>query len=249
MTSVDKAAIAWSIAIVAVGVAIAFAGQSGKSLDIEPAQDMLRPGTSEAPSYEKTAPQDDPFASIAEKVKQNPSSTETIGQEISKEAETTETLKEQTEKFKEGLSKSSEEDVIAEKEKKDLAETVKKIEEKVSEEEAKMTKQGEELDETAPTDVIVSIPSGTSVPGCEETDSCFIPHKARVLAGGEVTWINEDTAAHTVTSGTPSSGPDGVFDSSLLLGGSSFTHTFETQGEYNYFCMVHPWMAGLVQVE
>ncbi len=30
MTTMDKAAIGWSIAIVAVGVAIAFAGQSGQ---------------------------------------------------------------------------------------------------------------------------------------------------------------------------------------------------------------------------
>jgi len=251
MTTMDKAAIAWSIAIVAAGVGIAFAGQSGQHLgvDVQSPQAVVKPETIATPSYEKTNPQTDPFASIAEKVKQNPSSKETTGQEISQEKKTTETMKEQTKTFEEGLAKSSEKDVIAEQEKKDLAEETKKIEQSATQEEKKVEKQAEQLDESAPTDVIVTIPSGTSVPGCEETESCFNPHKARVLTGGEVTWVNGDTAAHTVTSGTPSSGPDGVFDSSLILGGNSFTHTFETPGEYNYFCMVHPWMAGLVQVE
>jgi len=249
MTTMDKAAIGWSIAIVAVGVAIAFAGQTGQNLGSEIPSPNMAVSSGTTPTIEKTTPQPDPFASIAEKVKQNPSSKESLEQEISKEMETTEKMKEETKTFEEGLAKSSEEDVVAEQEKQNLSEEVKQAEETISQEEMKAEKQTEELDESAPTEVVVSIPSGTSVPGCEETESCFIPHKARVLAGGEVTWVNEDTAAHTVTSGTPSSGPDGVFDSSLLLGGNSFTQTFEAQGEYNYFCMVHPWMAGLVQVQ
>ena len=68
--------------------------------------------------------------------------------------------------------------------------------------------------------------------------------------GGTVTWENTDTAAHTTTSGTAVQGPDGVFDSSLIMaGGASFSHTFDTAGTYDYFCMVHPWMTGSVIVE
>ena len=48
----------------------------------------------------------------------------------------------------------------------------------------------------------VSIPAGSSVPGCEETNECWIPNEVTVDVGGEVTWSNDDTAAHTVTSGT-----------------------------------------------
>ena len=47
----------------------------------------------------------------------------------------------------------------------------------------------------------VSIPAGTSVPGCEETNECWTPAEVTVDVGGTVTWSNDDTAAHTVTSG------------------------------------------------
>ncbi len=99
-----------------------------------------------------------------------------------------------------------------------------------------------------PTTVEVSMPTGTSVPGCEETDSCFIPSSVSISAGSTVVWMNDDTAAHTVTSGGPVGGPDGVFDSSLVMGGASFEVTFDDAGSYDYFCMVHPWMTGIVNV-
>jgi len=96
--------------------------------------------------------------------------------------------------------------------------------------------------------VTVSLPEGSSVPGCEETNECYIPYRVTVNPGDEVVWSNDDTAAHTVTSGTPAEGPDGIFDSSLFMAGNTFSHTFDTLGEYDYFCMVHPWMQGIVFV-
>ena len=90
---------------------------------------------------------------------------------------------------------------------------------------------------------------GSSVPGCEETaDGCFIPSPVTIPMGGTVTWENNDTAAHTSTGGSATEGPSGVFDSSLIMAGSSFSHTFEDAGTFDYFCMVHPWMAGAVMV-
>ena len=90
---------------------------------------------------------------------------------------------------------------------------------------------------------------GSSVPGCEQTaDGCFIPSMVTIDIGGEVIWQNNDTAAHTITSGTAVEGPSGVFDSSLVMAGSSFSHTFDAAGTFDYFCMVHPWMAGAVMV-
>ena len=90
---------------------------------------------------------------------------------------------------------------------------------------------------------------GSSIPGCEDTDSCFIPSTVIIDVGGEVVWENVDNAAHTVTSGSPADGPDGAFDSSLIMaGGASFSHTFADAGTFTYFCMVHPWMQGTVIV-
>ena len=91
---------------------------------------------------------------------------------------------------------------------------------------------------------------GSSTPGCEETaDGCFIPSPVTIPMGGTITWDNNDNAAHTATGGSATEGPSGVFDSSLIMAGSSFSHTFEDAGSYDYFCMVHPWMSGLVIVE
>lgn len=97
----------------------------------------------------------------------------------------------------------------------------------------------------------VSIPAGSSVPGCEETNECYVPHEVTIDVGGEVTWSNDDTAAHTVTSGNPADGPDGLFDSSLFMAGATYSVKFDDYepGEYNYFCMVHPWMQGVVIVQ
>jgi len=96
--------------------------------------------------------------------------------------------------------------------------------------------------------VDVIIPTGTAVPGCEETNECWLPAEISVGVGGTVTWSNDDTAAHTVTSGSPTYGPDGIFDSSLFMAGATFEVTFDDSGSYDYFCMVHPWMQGNVQV-
>ena len=95
----------------------------------------------------------------------------------------------------------------------------------------------------------VSISEGASSPGCEADSSCFVESDATVSTGGTVTWTNNDSAAHTVTSGTPTDGPDGVFDSSIIMAGKTFEFTFDKAGEYNYFCVVHPWMTGKVTVE
>ena len=94
----------------------------------------------------------------------------------------------------------------------------------------------------------VSLPAGSAVPGCEATNECYIPAEVTISVGETITWSNDDTAAHTVTSGTPDSGPDAIFDSSLFMAGTTFEHTFNDAGEYPYFCMVHPWMVGKVTV-
>jgi len=94
----------------------------------------------------------------------------------------------------------------------------------------------------------ISVPEGSGVPGCDERNQCYIPADVTINVGETVTWSNDDTAAHTVTSGMPADGPDGNFDSSLFMAGATFSHTFEEVGEFDYYCMVHPWMTGKVQV-
>jgi plastocyanin len=94
----------------------------------------------------------------------------------------------------------------------------------------------------------VDIPKGTSVPGCEESNACYSPADITINAGDTVEWVNLDTAAHTVTGGSPADGPSGVFDSSLVMANANYAFTFDDTGSYDYFCMVHPWMTGSVTV-
>jgi len=95
-------------------------------------------------------------------------------------------------------------------------------------------------------DVTVENAPGSATPGCEP--NCFIPSTVEIEAGDTVTWDNTDTAAHTATAGSAADGPSGVFDSSLIMAGGSFSHTFDAAGSFDYFCMVHPWMEGTIVV-
>jgi len=95
---------------------------------------------------------------------------------------------------------------------------------------------------------VISVPEGSGVPGCDDTNECYIPFNVSISAGEEIIWSNDDSAAHTVTSGTPADGPDGIFDSSLFMARSTFSVTLDDPGEYPYFCMVHPWMTGNISV-
>ena len=94
----------------------------------------------------------------------------------------------------------------------------------------------------------VSNAPGSSTPGCENTNSCFIPSVLNIQVGDSVIWTNDDTTVHTITSGTPSGGTDGAFDSDLIQPGNSYSITFPNAYSYNYFCLVHPWMEGIVTV-
>ena len=88
--------------------------------------------------------------------------------------------------------------------------------------------------------------AGSSTPGCEP--DCFLPSTVTIGVGGMVTFANNDSAAHTSTAGTPADGPSGVWDSSLVMMGAAYTTPALDAGEYFYYCMVHPWMIGLVVV-
>jgi len=94
----------------------------------------------------------------------------------------------------------------------------------------------------------VSIPEGSGDPGCEETNECFSLYLITIEVGDTVTWTNDDSVAHTVTSGNPTYGPDGVFDSSLFMAGRTFSHSFDSSGLVAYYDVVHPWMQGIVRV-
>ena len=95
--------------------------------------------------------------------------------------------------------------------------------------------------------MVVSIPEGA---GLQQPGQIYYePNLVTISVGETVSWINNDTQIHTVTSGSPTNGPSGMFDSDLISAGKSFHHTFKTEGTFDYYCIVHPWMLGTVIVE
>ena len=94
----------------------------------------------------------------------------------------------------------------------------------------------------------VIMPTKVSRPGCEKIDKCYIPSKITINSGEKVTWVNEDSAFHSVTSGFYDS-PTDLFDSGHLDPFESYSLDFNEKGTFDYFCTLHPWMEGQVIVE
>lgn len=103
----------------------------------------------------------------------------------------------------------------------------------------------EEPQEPVITEVI--IPPGASIQQIGQI--YYDPQDITVITGTTVQWFNEDETIHTVTSGSPEEGASGVFDSSIIDAGGTFSYTFNSAGLYDYYCIVHPWMIGSVTAE
>jgi plastocyanin len=71
----------------------------------------------------------------------------------------------------------------------------------------------------------------------------FTPPDLVVAAGTTVTWTNADDSPHTVRE------KDGKFKSAALDTDDTFSETFTTPGEYEYFCSIHPRMVGKIVVK
>lgn len=96
----------------------------------------------------------------------------------------------------------------------------------------------------------VTIPTGAADPNAP---FFYSPWELSIDVLDKVEWGNADTAAHTVTSGIVTNGtglPDGRFDSGLFNVGKSFSYQFmeKDAGVVNYFCSIHLWMTGVVNV-
>lgn len=62
----------------------------------------------------------------------------------------------------------------------------------------------------------------------------YSPLTVTVPQGTTVTWTNDDTVGHTVTSVT------GLFDSGRITPGMTYSYTFNQSGTFGYSCTIHP---------
>lgn len=98
-------------------------------------------------------------------------------------------------------------------------------------------------------------------------DLAFDPETITVSVGDTVTWDNVGTVAHTVTAyddgipdgadyfasggfGSEQAARDGYPGEGTVESGETYSHTFETAGTYEYFCIPHEssGMKGTVEV-
>jgi plastocyanin len=70
----------------------------------------------------------------------------------------------------------------------------------------------------------------------------YTPAQTTALVGDTVTWTNTSVRNHTV------SAFDGGWSSAKLFNGDRFTHAFDATGAFQYYCQVHPFMRGEVDV-
>ena len=70
----------------------------------------------------------------------------------------------------------------------------------------------------------------------------FKPDVLNVKIGDIVIWRQDDSAVHTIVSYN-------LFESPTLNRGDEFVYAFQTAGEYDYHCGIHPSMKGKIIVQ
>jgi plastocyanin len=235
MASIDKAAIVFSIAITLVGVGIAAMGGSMDNSPAVPTQQMssaIDTDAAEKAAAEKAAAKAAAAEAAAEKAAAKAAAADAAAAEKAEAAAAKAAAADAAEKA-DAASKAAAADAAAEK---------------ATAEAAAAEAAAAEAAAAVPQTHIVETAMGSGAPGCETSNACYLPQDITISTGDTVRWDNVDTAAHTVTGGSPADGPSGVFDSSLLMAGLDYSFTFNDAGNYDYFCMVHPWMVGSVTV-
>ena len=101
-----------------------------------------------------------------------------------------------------------------------------------------------EHDESQSSDSIPVVISG--IKGSQS----YSPDPIRIDSGQTITWYNGDTVSHTVTSGQDNDPDEGaLFDSNAIIANQKYSLTFESPGNYEYYCIYHPSMIGEIVVE
>ena len=96
---------------------------------------------------------------------------------------------------------------------------------------------------STPVTTPVSATPATSTVSVSIQGFAFNPQTLTIKAGTKVTWTNNDTVSHTVTSDSGN-----LLNSPSIAPGQSFSFTFTDAGTVNYHCAIHPMMTGSIVV-
>ena len=86
--------------------------------------------------------------------------------------------------------------------------------------------------------------AGAAAATVEIDKFAFVPKELTVAPGTRVRWTNHDETPHTVTS---QAAPK-AFASKAMDTDDQYEFTFANEGDFSYFCTVHPMMTGVVHV-
>lgn len=87
-----------------------------------------------------------------------------------------------------------------------------------------------------------SIAGAVETPPIEISKFTFAPKEITVAPGTKVTWVNRDETPHTI------SAADKTFVSKAMDTDDRYEYTFASEGDFSYFCTLHPFMTGIVHV-
>ena len=249
MASIDKAAIVFSIAITLVGVGIAAMGGSMDNSSAAPTQQMSSATNTDAAekaadaAAAKAAAADAAAAKAAERAAAADAAAAERAEAAAAKAAAADAAAKAA-----AAEKAAAADAAAAKAADAAAAKAADAAAAKAADAAAAEAEAAAMAAAGPETHIVETAMGSGAPGCETSNACYLPEDITINAGDTVKWDNVDTAAHTVTGGSPADGPSGAFDSSLLMAGMPYSFTFDDAGYYDYFCMVHPWMVGSVTV-
>ena len=82
-------------------------------------------------------------------------------------------------------------------------------------------------------------PAATSI---EILKFAFAPREITIRPGTTITWTNRDETPHALST------HDRSFASQAMDTGDSYRFTFASEGDFSYFCTLHPFMTGIVHV-
>ena len=86
------------------------------------------------------------------------------------------------------------------------------------------------------------VAGAVETPSIEITKFAFAPKEITVAPGTKVTWTNHDETPHTI------SAADKTFLSKAMDTDDRYEYTFAKEGDFSYFCTLHPFMTGIVHV-
>jgi plastocyanin len=99
----------------------------------------------------------------------------------------------------------------------------------------------------APTTTPIEIPGTPTTVTIQ--NFAFSPAVITVPRGTTVTWVNQDSASHTIISDAQGSVAQGaLFTSNSMANGASYSFKFDNPGSYPYHCSIHPTMKATVIV-